>query len=303
MKRFRWTLSAVLIPTLAATLIMVGCSGKKPKGGGTSGGGSSGGDSTTPTTGGVSGTAPGDRKPIESAKRGTIKGKVTLAGNKPDTSAADKTLKKAMNDHKNKDVCLAGSPEETSQQKWIINDGGVGNVVVYLKAPKGSYFKLTPEDLKVQDVVIDQPHCAFIPHVVVLFPAYSPDGKTEKSTGQKLLAKNSSTMGHNTKFQGIKTRGDNLTLNPGETKEMTKIRVEDAPIGIGCDIHAFMNAYARTFDHPFATVTKPDGTFELKNVPLDVEVTVAAWHESGAVNEQKITLKDGEDVNLTITPK
>jgi hypothetical protein len=297
MQRIRWTLAAILVPTLAASLIMVGCGGGKKK---KEGGGSTTPDTTAST--GDGGGASGEKKPIESAKRGTIKGKVTLAGNKPDTASLDKTLKTAMEKHQNKDVCLAGSEAEKSQQRWIINDNGIGNVVVYLKAPKGSYFKLTDEDLKVKDVIIDQPHCAFIPHVVTLFPAYSPDGKTEKPTGQKFIAKNSSTMGHNTKFQGVKTKGDNFNIGPGNQQEL-KVRLEDAPITIGCDIHTWMNAYARTFDHPFATVTKPDGTFELKNVPLDVELTVAAWHESGATNEQKVTLKDGEDVNLTITPK
>jgi hypothetical protein len=296
MKRIRWTFAAILVPTLAASLIMVGCGGGKKKGGG----GASTSSSSTASS--DSGGTSGERKPLETAKRGTIKGKVALAGNKPDTTALDKTLKSAMEKHQNKDVCLAGTEAEKSQQKYIINDGGVGNVVVYLKPPKGSYFKLTDEDVKVHDVIIDQPHCAFIPHVVTLFPAYSPDGKTEKPTGQKLIAKNSSTVGHNTKFQGVKTKGDNFNIGPGKEQEL-KVKLEDAPITIGCDIHTWMNAYARTFDHPFATVTKPDGTFELKNVPLDTELTIAAWHESGATEEKKVTLKDGEDVNLQITPK
>src|SRR5262249_50270542 len=152
-------------------------------------------------------------------KRGTIKGKVALAGNMPDASGLEKTLKKAMNDHKNKDVCLAGSADETGQQKYVSKNGGVGHVVVYLRAPKGSYFKLTDEDLKVKDAVIDQPHCAFIPHVITLFPAYY-DGKAEKPTNQKVIAKNSSTITHNTKYQGIKTKGDNLTIPAGEQREL-----------------------------------------------------------------------------------
>src|SRR5262245_20429182 len=130
MMRIRWAFAAILVPALATSLIMVGCGGGKKK---KEGGGSTTPNTTASTDGGAAG---GDKKPIESAKRGTIKGKVTLAGNKPDTAALDKTLKTAMEKHQNKDVCLAGSEAEKSQQRWIINDNGIGNVVVYLKAPK-----------------------------------------------------------------------------------------------------------------------------------------------------------------------
>lgn len=298
MKHFRWTLAAILVPTLAVSLLMVGCTKKK-----SGGGASSSSSSTTSSSSSDGGGAGGDKKPLESAKRGTIKGKVALAGNAPDTAGLNKTLMAAINKHQNKDVCLAGTEGEKSQQKYIINDGGIGNVVVYLKPPAGMFFKLTEEDLKVQDVVIDQPHCAFIPHVVTLFPAYSPDGKSQKQTNQKCIAKNSSTVGHNTKYSGIKNKGENLNIGSGGQQELKITKVEDGPINIGCDIHTWMNAYARTFDHPFAAVTKPDGTFEIKNAPLDVELTIAAWHESGATEEKKVTLKDGEAVNLQITPK
>jgi hypothetical protein len=300
MKHFRLKLAAVVAPALTLALIL-GCGSKDNKGT-TDGAGS--GESGTSEGGGSA------KKPIEAAKRGTIKGKVTLAGNRPDADISNKqkTLEEAMKKHENRDTCLSGSADEKSQQTWKIDDkGGIENVVVYLKAPKGYYFKVTDEDIKsVKDVTIDQPHCAFIPHVVTLFPSYF-DGKSDKPTGQKFLATNSSPIGHNTKYQGIRTKGANLKLSSKQTEEM-KVRVEDAPVVISCDIHTWMNAYARVFDHPFAAVTKPDGTYEIKNVPLDVDVQVVAWHETGAYGEggadgQKKKLKDGEEVDFTITPK
>ena len=68
------------------------------------------------------------------------------------------------------------------------------------------------------------------------------------------------------------------------------------------------NGESRAFDHPYATVTKPDGTYEIDNVPAGAEVIVFAWHEKGEFSKKggdAVTLKDGEtkDMNFEIKPQ
>ena len=50
-------------------------------------------------------------------------------------------------------------------------------------------------------MVLDQPCCAFEPHVLVVYPSYF-DGKKIDLTGQVLLVKNDAKFNHNTKIMG-----------------------------------------------------------------------------------------------------
>ena len=47
-----------------------------------------------------------------------------------------------------------------------------------------------------------------------------------------------------------------------------------------------------------------DGTFEIKNVPTGIEVSVMAWHEIGTPANgkeiKKAALKDGDTINFSI---
>jgi hypothetical protein len=295
MKRFRLTLFAFLAPTLVLALITVGC-GKDNKDGGGGGGGGQVSD-TTP---------PGGLKPLEGTGRGTLKGKVTLVG-KPDVAKLTSDIQAAMKAHKDKDNCLAGNEDETSQQHWKIGpNNGLGNVFVWLAPPKGYFFKLDASDLdpyKNKTVTMDQPHCAFIPHAVVLFPQYvDPESKKLKPTGEKFVVKNDAKMNHNTKWAGPpKNPGDNKIIPAGKSIDVV-LKPSDQEVSIGCDMHTWMNAFARVYDHPFATVTKEDGTYEIKNVPLGVDLQVIAWHEKAGYLKGKegvkTKLKDGQEENF-----
>src|SRR5438270_134760 len=133
----------LLLPALVALLAAPGCSKK---------------DDTTPGKGTVAMCDQGGKggknggKPaagsgvlteLASTGWGTLTGKVTYAGDPP-------TPKENI-DPGNKDVknCHAGaSKEELIEQTWIVNkdNKGVENVVIYLRAPEGKYFKIKDED-------------------------------------------------------------------------------------------------------------------------------------------------------------
>jgi hypothetical protein len=75
--------------------------------------------------------------------------------------------------------------------------------VVWLDPPAGRYFTLTDQEKKRpgEEVLLDQPHCAFIPHVATLFPSFY-DGEKQVKTGQKFVVKNSAAFAHTVQSSG-----------------------------------------------------------------------------------------------------
>jgi hypothetical protein len=294
-----WSAAAVLPAVLVSAL--VGCSG-----GGTTGGGS---PATNASTSGGSGG--GKPTAIAVKETGTLKGKVTFKGDKAALKLEEmtKTLQAEMG-KKDADHCLKEAPkEQTEQQVWrIAEDGGLANVVVYLKAPQGKFFSVDPEKAKFdKEKVLDQPHCAFVPHVSVLFPEARKEDGTRKPTGQTFTIKNSAMMNHNTSIEGttfnqIIDAGNKVTVDEANLKPSSK------PITFKCSIHQYMTGYAFSLDHPYAAVTNEKGEFEIPNVPADVDVLVTVWHEAGASKDYEkgkdMKLKAGENkMEFTVEPK
>jgi hypothetical protein len=302
MKRFHLA-GLLAVPALAVALAVVpGCSKdtttKKTETTTKSGTGTT----TTKTT---ETTKEGKGEAITAPTDGVIKGKVTYAGTPPPEPPI-----KAMEAHADKDVCLAGSHDEKVDQTWLVSkDKGVANVVVYLQPTGGKHFKVTDSmvaEAKKDNPSIDQPHCAFVPHVVAVFAAYRDDAGKLKETGQKLIIKNSSAASHNTKITGdpLKNPDFNVNISPKQEKDH-EIKYQKKPLTVACDKHTWMNGKILTFDQPYFAVTKKDGTFEIKNVPTGVELQVVMWHEeTGEVKGPARSFKTGEnDVALEISKK
>jgi hypothetical protein len=298
-----------------ALLLTAGCNGKKD---GTSG------DKTDGQVKQDGSTPSGEKKPLAIKARGTLSGKVTLSG-MPNVEKMNKDLQALMEKHKDAIHCMAGTADEKSQQAWRVGEGnGLADVFVWVKPPDGQFFKLEKEDLelketkagevdiKAKEIVLDQPHCAFLPHAFAVFPAYY-DGKAEKPTGQKVIVANSAKMPHNTKWAGgPRNRGGNVTIRnamegePVQRVELSPaLRPDDAPVNFQCDMHPWMTATSRVFDHPFVAVTDKNGNYEIKGVPAGVELQVIAWHpeakflntakgEAIKIDEGKTTTKNFE---------
>jgi hypothetical protein len=251
------------------------------------------------------------RSPAASTGTGTLKGRVTLKGERPDVAALDKALLAKMEANQDRKHCLEGaSEEEKSQQTWRVGKdtagrlskgAGVANVFVWLKPPEGKYFKIDWDKKPwPKEVVIDQPHCAFVPHAAVLFPGAYEDNPDElKPSGQKFIIKNSAPMNHNVKWGGGDNPGDNKTIAAGERLNVA-LKPDSQPVTLRCNIHTFMNGLVRAFDHPYAAVTDKDGNYEIKDAPAGVELSVVVWHEEGGYGNKgedgdKVTLKAGKD--------
>jgi hypothetical protein len=198
----------------------------------------------------------------------------------------------AMKTHTDRGVCLAGGEFEKVEQTWRVGSGGgVANVVVWVQPPEFKYFKIRDDLRTLPNVKLEQPHCAFVPHVVAYFPKYR-DKTGLKATGQQLEVVNDSSVPHN-----FKTPTKNVQMGPGVSQNFT-FDPADEPIKAECSIHSWMNAYIWAFDHPYFVVTKDDGRFEI-NAPAGTQLTVRAWHEAKRDwDVETITVEDGQTQEL-----
>jgi hypothetical protein len=285
----------LLAPVLALVAVTLGCptSDTGPSGGGTS-----------PGKAEVTPVRPrGEMKEFEAKGTGTLKGKVALDGPVPEQLIAQKNkdLDAAIEKHQDKAQCLAGTEAEKTQQAWKVSkDGAVQFVAIWVRPPQGHYFKIDPDKLGIPKTVeVDQPHCAFLPHVQTAFPSYY-DPKTKKQTpsGQELIIKNNAKMNHNTKWGGgPKNQGANPMLPPGKDLKLDVNADDTIPISLSCSIHTWMTGYIWALDTPFAAVTNDKGEYEIKNVPAGADLQLYVWHEPDewVAQGEKITIKEGDN--------
>ena len=284
MKRFPILGILFLIPAIAL-LALAGCQNQKDK-------------TTNPTT------SPDPTKAVAKTKitaptDGKITGIVKLKGDKPDMSVNPDIAK-----HLEKGICEAGGSISTQNQEWIIGKGdGVANVVIWLEPAADKDFDIKEEHKSPfkKPVVIDQPFCQYVPHVVAVY--------TEENGFQKLIIKNSSKTLHNVKIDPPKNNppaGPNMPKGSAPIEYTFKMEAVGQPIKLGCSVHTWMSGKVLTFDHPYFAVTDKDGKFEILNVPTGVELTVRMWHEEKKTFQDKanasLKFKKGDnDLPLEIT--
>lgn len=303
MNRYRSLGLLTAVPVIAALIVIPGCGG---------------GDKPAPSATGPGATtqpAPsGEKTAVEGKGVATIKGKVTYDGDAP--KPAD--IKGQIEKQDDKTHCLKDDPKNHSpgdDRTWVIKDGNVANVVVWVTPPPGKFFKFSGEEKASwpKEVAVDQPFCHFEPHVSVAFPEFwNPETKKLSPTEQKIQVKNSAPISHNTKWEGNpqKNRGGNQTLQSGGHMDLPIKADPTTPITVACDIHKWMQGYILSLDTPYAAVTKEDGTFEIKGVPAGAEVQLVLWHEQpkffgeGGAKGKKITLKEGDnELNFKVKAK
>jgi hypothetical protein len=194
----------------------------------------------------------------------TVKGQVVFAGKQVPVPEKAKVGNDAAFCLKNGDIF---------DEKWVVNpkNNGVRNVFVWLKPDSDDKSARLPvhPDLKAppkEPVVIDQPCCTFIPHVVAL------------RVGQGLLVKNSAKIVHNFDYQGFRNPGDNSTIQPGQQKLIENLKAENLPLTAKCGIHGWMSARVGVFDHPYFAVTDGNGIFEIKQAPAG-KLRLMVYHE------------------------
>jgi hypothetical protein len=194
--------------------------------------------------------------------------------------------------------CLGKGP--LLEEMWVINpeNKGIQWAFVWLAPEPGSgKLPIHPDLQKVdrRQVPIDQPHCAFEPHAVAV------------REGQELIANNSSSITHNVNWTGgLKNPGKNVVIGAGQTYTFGGLVADRYPVKLTCNIHPWMNAWVRVFDHPYFAVTDADGAFEIKSAPAG-HSRLVIWHESAGYRGGKegrvgmpVTIKSNETAEVGV---
>ena len=206
--------------------------------------------------------------PVFADEWGTVKGTFKFKGSAP----------AAVPLNANDPVC--GNPKLNSEEIVVGADGGIANVVVFVRTKD---VKVHPDVAAAakKPVVLDNKGLRFEPHVVAV------------QTGQELEILNSDKCGHNSNVTPLKNDPSN-NLIPAGGKSVLKFATEESvPVPVACNVHPWMKAYVVVRGNPYTVVSKPDGSFELKNLPAG-ELELAFWHEKAGFLK-KVTIQGKEE--------
>lgn len=199
---------------------------------------------------------------------GTVTGKFKFKGTPP----------KPVQLNANDPVC--GNPNLTSEEIVVGADGGIANVVVFVRSKD---VKVHPDVAAAakKPVELDNKGLRFEPHVVAV------------QTGQELVILNSDKCGHNSNVTPLKNDPSNNLIPAGGKSTLKFSAEETVPVPVACNVHPWMKAYVVVRGNPYTVVSKPDGSFELKNLPAG-ELELAFWHEKAGFLK-KVTIQGKEE--------
>jgi hypothetical protein len=177
----------------------------------------------------------------ETSGGGVIKGRVLVRG----TAPAPRKIPVSADAQ-----CEAQHPQGLEQSDFSISNGGLADVLVYLKSGVQGTFTAPAEPR-----VLDQKGCQYSPGLVAI------------QAGQAHTIRNSDPTLHNVHFRPAL----NKEINVGQPRAgMESSRVFPKPevlVPIGCDVHPWMRANLAVLSHPFFAVSSAGGAFEIRNVP------------------------------------
>ena len=217
----------------------------------------------------------GSGQKVDPATAGELKGVVTVDG------ATPKNVDIKMNADP---VCVKANTTPQFQETYMVADGHLGNVFVYVKDGLGNYVFDTPTE----SAKIDQKDCRYHPHVFGV------------RVGQPIEIVNSDPTLHN--IHAL-PKG-NQEFNNGQPIQGMKMNhtftAKEVMVPFKCDVHGWMNAYVGVLDHPYFATSDKDGKFELKSLPPGT-FTIEAWHEKLGQMTQSVTIgaKETKEVNFT----
>jgi plastocyanin len=215
---------------------------------------------------------------VDAAKAANLAGRVTFEGTVPGNTPV-----KIDSDP----ACLKANAGGLSTEKYVVKDGGLDNVFVYVKDGLGNYYF----DVPTEPVKLDQQGCRYLPHV---FGA---------RVGQPIEIVNSDDTLHNVHALANVNREFNFGQHFKGMKNTQVFTAREVMVPFKCDVHGWMTSYGGILDHPYFAVTSDGGKFELKNLPAGT-YTVEAWHEALPAQTKKVTVgeKETREVNFTFKP-
>jgi hypothetical protein len=197
--------------------------------------------------------AQSDYRVISVTDGGTISGTVKWSGPVPHELEFPIT--------KDPQICETDGKKTTSLDRLIVGpSGGVANTIVYIKNISAGKAMDLPEQRR----HLDQKHCRYIPHILLV-----PEGTD-------LQMQSSDATLHTIHMDGAATF--NLPF-PFPNQVVSRNMATPGLVNLHCNGgHVWMNAEMMVVPHPYYAVTDETGRFEFSNVPPG-SYQIVAWHE------------------------
>lgn len=198
-------------------------------------------------------SAQSNYKVISVSDGGTITGTVKWSGPAPRGLQFPIT--------KDPQICDPEGTKRTDLERLILGpQGGVANTVVYLKNITAGKAMDLPEQRR----HLDQKHCRYIPHILLV----PKDGTLDMLSSDATL--------HTIHMDGAASF--NLPF-PFPGKVASRTMQTPGLVNLRCNGgHVWMNAEMFVAPHPYYAVTDESGRFEFTDVPAGT-YQIVAWHE------------------------
>lgn len=175
-------------------------------------------------------------------------------------------------------VCQGKYTSPPTDPQFVVKDGKLGNVFVYVDSGLPNGAKYTASATPVE---IDQSGCLYHPRV---FGAM---------TGQDIVIKNNDAVLHNIKAVPKVNRGFNISQPSAGMTSKRSFSDPEVMVPLECNVHGWMHAWVGVLPHPFFATADSTGSFSIKNLPAGT-YTIRAWHEKLGVQSQTVTVGAGE---------
>jgi hypothetical protein len=238
---------SVLVAAISLAAFSAGCHSSAP----------------APESGAAAATSAAKFTAIDPATAGVVSGTIHFAGAAPQRVSIDMAQDPACS--------LSDKPNLTEQ--FMVHDGGLGNVYVYIKSGLGERVYAPPTT----PVILDQQSCRYVPHVIAVM------------AGQPIEVHNSDSTMHN--VHPMPTVAGNpasdITQAPHGDPVRTVYAKPEIMMPVRCNNHPWMEAFINVAPSPFYAVSDENGHFEIKGLPPGT-YTLAAIHEK--LGEQDATV-------------
>lgn len=215
---------------------------------------------------------------VDVATAGVVSGTIHFTGTQPERLQIDMAQDPA---------CALANTGTNLAEQYVIHDGKVANVFVYVKDLGGKVYAppRTP-------VVLDQKGCKYVPHVIGVM------------AGQPVEFRNSDPTMHNVHPAPTVAGNEPFDVSQppmGGATQKTFAQPE-VMLPVRCNNHPWMNAFINVTANPFYSVSDNDGHYEINGLPPGT-YTVVAVHEKLGTSTAQVTVQPRQTAAADFTFK